>query len=79
MKQENKARDWAYEKLVGIIRIINAYKNGIRSRYELTGYLDVTEEFLQDAINYYKRKHGLFFKIDNYVVYFEPLVVLEIL
>lgn len=77
-KQEIKARRWAYERLVGIIDIVNAYKAGVRNKYELAEYLNVTEIFIEEAIEHYKIKHGLYFKIDNYVVYFEPLAVMEV-
>ncbi len=76
-KQERKARAWGYERLVGIIDLINAYKYGVRNRFELAEYLDVTEEYIEDVIKYYKEKYGLYCEIDNYMVYFEPLVVLE--
>ena len=77
-KQERCARAWGYEKLVGIIRLIEAFKAGVKNRYELSEYLNVTEEFIKEALEYYKQKHGLYFKIDNYVVYFDPLVVMEV-
>jgi len=76
-KQEKIARAWGYERLIGIIDLVNAYKDGIRNRYELAEYLEVTEEFIGDTLNYYKEKYGLYYRIDNYIVYFEPLVVLE--
>lgn len=34
----------------------------------------VTEEFLREAIEYYKIKYGLFAEIDNYVIYFYPSI-----
>lgn len=78
LKQEKRARNWGYEKLVGIIDLINAYKKGIKSRHDLAEYLNVTEEFLDKALKHYKEKHGLYYQIDKYVVYFEPLGILEI-
>lgn len=77
-KQEKKARRWAYENLVGIIKIIEAYKAGCRNRYELAEFLEVTEEFLEEAITYYKEKYGMYYQIDNYIIYFEPLGVFEL-
>lgn len=77
IKQEKKARNWGYERLVGIIDLISAYKKGARGRHEIAEYLNVTEEFLEKAIEHYKEKYGLCFEIDNYIVYFEPLGVLE--
>lgn len=76
-KQELIARKWAYERLVGIVDIINAYNNGVRDKYELIEYLEVTEEFLNEAIEYYKCKYGIYYQIDNYLIYFEPLGVME--
>jgi len=78
-KQERRAIVWGYERLVGIIDLVNAYKDGVRNRYELAEYLGVIEEFIEDALNYYKEKYGLYYNIDNYIVYFEPLVVMQIL
>lgn len=77
IKQEKRARNWAYEKLVGITGIINAFNAGTRNKFEIAEYLDVTEEFLDEAIQYYKEKYGLYYAIDNYTVCFEPLGVLR--
>lgn len=77
-KQEQRARAWGYERLVGIIDLVNAFKHGVKNRYELAEYLNVTEEFIDEVIAHYKLKYGLFYKIDNYVLYFEPLSVLEV-
>lgn len=78
IKQEKLGRSWAIKKLVGITDLINAFNDNIRSRYELAEYLDVTEEFIEDAIEYYTSKYGEYYQIDNYVVYFNPLSVLEV-
>jgi hypothetical protein len=76
-KQERHARIWAYDKKIGLMGLINAYKNGCRNRYEIAGYLEVTEEFLLEAVKYYHEKYGVCTTVDNYVVYFEPLGVLQ--
>lgn len=77
-KQEKRARIWGYKKLVGITKLIDAYKNNITNRYELAAYLDVTEEYIDEALEYYKSYYGISCKIDNYIVYFDPLSILEI-
>jgi Zn-dependent peptidase ImmA (M78 family) len=77
-KQEKIARNWGYEKLAGIILIIDAYKKGMKNRHEMAEHLDVTEEFLEGAINHYKEKYGMFHEIDNYIVYFDPFGVMEV-
>lgn len=72
IKQEKIARNWGYEKLVGIIQLVNAFEKGIRSKHDLAEYLNVTETFLGQAIQHYKEKYGTYYEIDNYVIYFEP-------
>ncbi len=78
-KQENRGRIYAYNKLIGLIGIIDAYKNHCRDLHESAEYLDVTEEFLLEALEHYKSKYGRCVTVDNYIVYFEPhMGVLEI-
>ena len=50
-KQEFRARMWAYNKQIGLIGIVNAWKHGCRSQYEAAEFLGVTEEFFHDSIN----------------------------
>lgn len=76
-KQERIARAWAYDRLIGINGLINAYKYGCKSKYEIAEYLNVSEQFLEEAITYYNEKYGLYYEIDNYIVYFNPLGVIE--
>ena len=77
-KQELKARLWAYNKQIGLTGLINAYKHGCHSRHEAAEYLEVTEEFLQDAVNCYRSKYGICVEMDNYIIFFEPtLAVME--
>ncbi len=78
-KQELKARLWAYNKQIGLLGIVKAYQYGCRNRYEVAEYLEVTEEFLADAIKAYRSKFGVYATVDNYIVYFEPTIgVMEI-
>ena len=78
IKQEKIARNWGYEKLVGIIDIINVSKKGMKNRHDMAEQLNVTEEFLDASIQHYREKYGLYCEIDHYIVYFDPLRVLEI-
>lgn len=71
-RQELRARVWAYNRLIGLTGIINSYKHGCRSLSDAADYLDVTEEFLTEAIQYYRSKYGSFATLDNYIIYFEP-------
>lgn len=71
-KQELRARMWAYNKLIGLMGIIRCYEHGCQSKHEMAEYLEVTEEFLSEALERYHQKYGKFTTVDNYAIYFEP-------
>lgn len=78
IKTERAGRIFAYNRMIGLTGIINAYKHHCRSLPEMAEYLDVTEDFLQEALECYRQKYGVSCSVDNYVVFFEPsLAVLE--
>lgn len=77
-KQERIARLWAYDKMIGLSGIISAYKHRCKNRYEFAEHLGVTEEFLNEALNCYREKYGVFVEFDGYRIFFEPsLAVME--
>jgi len=78
IKQEKRARNWAYEKLIPLQSFVEASKEGITNWYELADFMDVTEEFLEQAMDHYKEKYGLYVEWTSYLIYFEPLGVLEL-
>lgn len=78
-KQELRGRIWAYNRLIGLRGILMAYNAGCRNRYEMAELLGVTEEMLQEALAYYRARYGLYYRLDNYVIYFEPLGVMEMI
>ena len=71
-KQEQRARAWAYNKMVGLIGIVKAYEHGCNSLHETAEFLNVTEEFLSNTLEYYKSKYGVYTNVDNYIIFFEP-------
>lgn len=77
-KQERHARIWAYHKLLSLNDLIDSYKHGCQNQFEIAEHLNITEEFLVECLNYYKEKYGVYTKQDNYLIYFEPLGVLEL-
>lgn len=78
-KQEYHARFWAYNRLVGLQGIIACYKANYLAINEMAEYLDVTEEFLKEALECYRSKYGTAKQIDNYIIGFEPnLYVIEL-
>lgn len=77
-KQERKARLYGYNLKIGLLGIIACYKKGCRNTHEMAEYLDVTENYLLEALECYRLKYGICATIDNYTIYFEPtLGVLE--
>lgn len=69
---EEKGRRWAYDDMIGLFGIIKAYKHCCYSLYNMAKYLDVTEEFLNDAITAYRSKYGVGVQFDEYFISFEP-------
>ena len=73
-KQELHARTWAYNECIGLIGIVKAFEAGCKSLYEMADYLNVTEDFLKDALESFRRKYGIYTEIDNYFIFFEPYI-----
>jgi hypothetical protein len=71
-KEELKARSVAYNSLIGLEGIVASYKHGCITRFEMAEYLEVTEKFLDEAINWYKSKYGLFTIFGEYKIQFIP-------
>lgn len=77
-KQELKARLTAYNNRIGLLGIIRAYKARRTSAEEMAEFLEVTPEFLHDALECYRTKYAPCVAVDNYVIFFEPcLAVME--
>lgn len=78
-KQELRGRIHAYNRLIGLMGIIDAHKHHCQNLAESAEHLNVTEEFLKECLAYYKGKYGPKVKIDNYTIFFEPYIaVLEL-
>lgn len=71
-QQEFRARMWAYNLQIGLNGLVNAFNAGCKNCYEIAEYLEVTEEFLYDAITSYRSKYGVYTQIREYVIYFIP-------
>lgn len=78
-KQEYRARLYGYNLKIGLTGLIRAYEAGCGNLYEMAEYLDVTEEYLEEAIDCYKAKYGLYASVDNYIIYFEPFAVMHMI
>ena len=79
VKQEKRARNWAYEKLISLEKLIASYEAGACNCYDLADFLGVTEDFLSKTLNHYHEKYGLYAEVEGYLIYFSPLGVLRTL
>lgn len=78
-KQELRARQWGYERLIPLSAIVQAYYARVSGRHEISEFLEVTEEFLQSTIDRYTEKYGLAVVYEEkYIIRFDPLGVAEI-
>ena len=57
-KQEIKARKWAVDKMIDIEDLFRAAEQPCRNLFEIAEYLDVTEEFLLEALDVFKKRYG---------------------
>lgn len=71
-KQEYKARLIGYEIKIGLSGIIDCYKHGCQSIYDMAEFLEAPEEYIRDVIECYKSKYGVYATVDNYIIYFIP-------
>ncbi len=78
VKQEKRARNWAYEKLMPLEMFTKAFEASVSNRYELAEFLGITEAFLEKGIGHYKEKFGLYTEWDDYLIYFDPLGVIKL-
>lgn len=80
-KQERRARLWAYNKQIGLMGLVNAFKEHCYNTYDIAAHLNVSEEFLIEALDCYRSIYGAHGEVvDNYIIKFEPnLQVYEIL
>ena len=71
-KQERAGRLWGYNRRIGLDGIIKAYNNHCQNQYEMADFLDVSEDSLAEAIEYYRQIYGQKVSCGNYIIQFEP-------
>ena len=77
IKQERKARVWGYENLVPLHLLAQAINYPCQSKYDLAEYFHVTEDYIFEAISYYKSRYGPHVTFNEYTVIFEPLAIIK--
>ncbi|MCS4486342.1 ImmA/IrrE family metallo-endopeptidase [Staphylococcus americanisciuri] len=75
VKYELKARRYAFENIVTLQGLIEAFEFGVSNIHELADFFEVTIIFVKDSLEHYKRKHGLEVKHGDYLIRFEPLTI----
>lgn len=75
--EELKARRRSHDELIGISGLIDAYTARCTNRYEAAQYLNVTEEFLQAAIDGYIARYGPFLVKGDYIITLSPIGVIK--
>jgi len=74
-KQEQRGRAWAYDRLIGLPGIVKAVQAGCTNVYEAAELLDVPEDTLRDALEYYRSRYGRSTTWGRYVIYFDPVEI----
>lgn len=80
-KQEQLGRRWGFEALLPINDILDVIIDGYDCLYLAAEQLDVTPEYLQEALVYYSQKYGPQMEYGDYIAIFpnESLIVHPIL
>lgn len=77
-KQEQRARKWAWNHLITPNKLVDAFKDGCRSRFEIAEMLNVTESFLEQGLKFYREKYGTEIQVDEtYTLFLDPLAIYE--
>lgn len=77
-KFENYARRHGFISAVPLREIVEAYNYGVRNLYELSEYLQLSEEYILEAIEQYKKIYGIGTHYGEYSITFEPLRVFKL-
>lgn len=72
IKQERTARLWGYNKRIGLNGLIQAFKAHCETLYDIAEFLNVSEESLTEALEYYRQIYGNGVMVENYFIQFEP-------
>ncbi|EHD0796314.1 toxin [Staphylococcus pseudintermedius] len=76
-KLELFARRKAYESVITLQGLIDAYNNGISNIHEMADFFEVNLSFVQECLNHYQMKYGLSVKYGEYIIEFEPLNIFK--
>lgn len=76
-KFENYARRYGYEAALPLRIIVEAHNYGVNNLYELSEYVQLSEEHVLEILNHYKNKYGIGTHYGEYLITFDPLRVFK--
>lgn len=76
-KFENYARRYGYEAALPLHIIVEAHNYGISNLYELSEYVQLSEEYIAEILKHYKNKYGIGTHYGEYLITFDPLRVFK--
>ena len=72
-KQEREARLWAYKVQLPLLDIVKACQAHCSNVVEMSEYLNISEDTIQDALELYRQKYGRgTYVLGDYYIQFEP-------
>lgn len=72
-KLELVARRWGYHKIVSLESLIDCYILGHITVEDICEHLEITTNYLHEAISVYHQKYGLYVRCKGYRIFFDPL------
>lgn len=76
-KFENYAKRYAYESALPLDKIISAYKQNISNLFELSEFVQLSEDYVSKVLDHYKSKYGQSVYHNNHLIVLDPLQVFE--
>lgn len=75
-RQERRARERNYDRLVGLSGLVQAFLAGCREPWEFAEHLDVPHDFLAEVMENYRERYGLYATVQTgegvFALNFEP-------
>ncbi|MBK3493478.1 ImmA/IrrE family metallo-endopeptidase [Viridibacillus sp. YIM B01967] len=72
-KLELVARRWGYEKIVSLDKLIECYVTDHTTVEDICLHLEITPQYLHNAIEKYQQRYGLSTIYNGYRIFFDPL------
>lgn len=69
-KQEYIARNYSFDLLISIDDLISCSKEGFTSSYECAEYLGVSQDTLNQVLQYYQQKYGTTYLYEDKIINF---------